>query len=173
MLILSINTGSSSIKFALYAFEKDVIINTLTTGIIEISKLHSQAFLTINKHQKCLTISCEVQPKNPLPGAILFLGDYFKTHFSELAIEGISNRVVHGGMKYRDSVLVNDQVLNDLTLLEPLAPLHQVFNLHGIRLFQELFPNTKLTSWKHTMKHGKLLPSGTNSKIIDEQPEND
>lgn len=55
-------------------------------------------------------------------------------------VRGVGHRVVHGGEVFTSSVLIDAAVLERLEILAPLAPLHQPFNLLGIRAMQALFP---------------------------------
>jgi acetate kinase len=56
------------------------------------------------------------------------------------SIVGVGHRVVHGGMKYASPVCVTEAVLNDLTGLTPLAPLHEPHNLAPIRAIMKAAP---------------------------------
>jgi acetate kinase len=65
-----------------------------------------------------------------------------KKAFSSLpAIEFVCHRIVHGGSKYSKPVLITPEVLKDLESLSPFAPLHQPFNIKGVRLMQDLWPD--------------------------------
>ncbi len=57
---------------------------------------------------------------------------------SEISVVG--HRVVHGGERFSEGVLIDEQVLRDLEVLNPLAPLHNPVNLAGIRAAQQVFP---------------------------------
>lgn len=52
----------------------------------------------------------------------------------------VAHRVVHGGERFTEATLVDDQVLEQLDALSPLAPLHNPVNLAGIREMRKLFP---------------------------------
>src|SRR5690606_33743121 len=54
----------------------------------------------------------------------------------------IGHRVVHGGEKYSDSVLINQDVMDTLNKYTELAPLHNPPNMLGIKVCQELLPET-------------------------------
>jgi acetate kinase len=55
--------------------------------------------------------------------------------------EFVCHRIVHGGDKYSKPVLITPEVLRDLEILSPFAPLHQPFNIKGVRLMQDLWPD--------------------------------
>jgi acetate kinase len=56
-------------------------------------------------------------------------------------ISGVGHRVVHGGEKFSDSVLIDDEVKKAIEEVSDLAPLHNPANLTGIKAFQEALPN--------------------------------
>ena len=58
----------------------------------------------------------------------------------------MGHRVVHGGEKFADSVLITDEVLAEIEELSDLAPLHNPANLMGIKAFQEVLPNVPACS---------------------------
>lgn len=68
-------------------------------------------------------------------------------------IEGIGHRVVHGGEKFSDSVLVTDKVIKEIEEVSELAPLHNPANLTGIRAFKEILPNVPAVAVFDTAFH--------------------
>ena len=56
-------------------------------------------------------------------------------------IKGVGHRIVHGGEHYTHSVVATEEVINDLTDISELAPLHNPANLTGIKAFQEKIPD--------------------------------
>lgn len=79
-------------------------------------------------------------------------------------IGGIGHRVVHGGEKFADSVLITDEVLADIEELSDLAPLHNPANIVGIKAFQEVLPNVPAvavfdTAFHQTMPESAFLYS--------------
>ena len=68
-------------------------------------------------------------------------------------ISAVGHRVVHGGEKYSESVLVTDEVLESLQELIKLAPLHNPANIIGIKACQELMPNTPMVAVFDTAFH--------------------
>ena len=79
-------------------------------------------------------------------------------------ISAVGHRVVHGGEKYSDSVLINDEVLKSIKDCIVLAPLHNPPNIIGIEACKELMPNTPMvavfdTAFHQTMpKHSYICP---------------
>ena len=58
-------------------------------------------------------------------------------------IKGIGHRVLHGGEKYSDSVLITDEVIKDIENLTKLGPLHHPGNLAGINAMKKALPNVE------------------------------
>lgn len=56
-------------------------------------------------------------------------------------INGVGHRVVHGGERFSESVLITDEVIQEIEEVSDLAPLHNPANLTGIRAFREVLPN--------------------------------
>src|SRR6185312_7603272 len=66
--------------------------------------------------------------------------EFLERHNAEATIEAVGHRVVHGGVDYHAPVLVDEQVLDALKNLRPLAPLHQPHNIEGIEAARAVFP---------------------------------
>ena len=56
-------------------------------------------------------------------------------------IKGVGHRVLHGGERYHESVLINDDVIQSIKDLTPLGPLHHPGNLAGIEAFMAELPD--------------------------------
>jgi len=84
------------------------------------------------------------------------LRDLLVTQAGVPAIEAVAHRVVHGGQEFRASVVVTDAVLERLTALNSLAPLHQPHNLEGVRAFRVAFPELPQIACFDTAFHGTL-----------------
>lgn len=158
MKILSVNAGSSSLKFTMLELpEEKVIIN----GTFEKIGIEG-SFYTIkyngNKDRK------EVALENHTDAVKILLDELinYKVIKSYDEIDGVGHRLVHGGDKYTESVLINDDVLKTVEKLIPLAPLHNPANLIGVRSFMEVLPNTPMvavfdTAFHQTMKEEEYL----------------
>lgn len=57
-------------------------------------------------------------------------------------IDAIGHRIVHGGEKFKESVLITDAVIDEITACIPIAPLHNTANLYGIKTCLTLMPTT-------------------------------
>jgi acetate kinase len=137
--ILVINSGSSSIKFGLYQTEHKCL-SRICQGKIEINGSSSLFqvkddldHLLQNKH---IHVSCH-------ENAIEILLKWLETYTSGQQLVAIGHRVVHGGTKFDRPALVNEQTIEWLQQLVPLAPLHQPDNLAGIKVLQNLQPGLR------------------------------
>ncbi|QVK18575.1 acetate kinase [Mycoplasmatota bacterium] len=150
--ILSVNAGSSSLKFKLTDMPKEI---TLVEGNFE----------RIGKNDAIFNFKIEdKKEKNIMPIknheiAVKLLVDSL-TEFGVIndlsEIKGVGHRVVHGGEKFSDSVVINDEVINEIDRLSDLAPLHNPANLTGIKLFQKLLPNIPSVSVFDTSFHQSM-----------------
>ena len=68
-------------------------------------------------------------------------------------IKGVGHRVLHGGEKYSDSVLITDEVIKDIEDLTKLGPLHHPGNLAGIRALREVLPGVPMVAVYDTAFH--------------------
>lgn len=158
MKILSINAGSSSMKFTAYEMpEREELIS----GYIErIGIIGSFYTLKVNGEK----IEKKVEVKNHKQ-AFEIIVDELKAYniVDKLEdIKGLGHRVVQGGAYFDKSVEVDKDVLDKIEELAPLAPLHNPAALVGIRAAIEVFPKAKQvvvfdTAFHQTMDKSKYL----------------
>jgi acetate kinase len=140
--LLVINAGSSSIKFAVYQCgdnDNDRLIEDCSGHIEGIG--NTPAFKVMHPNGELLADNdlandSKLNHKAALETILSWLMKYLGN--GKLLAAG--HRVVHGGVNYTSPVLVNAEVLADLTKLTPLAPLHQPHNLAAIHALQEIMP---------------------------------
>ena len=140
MAILSVNAGSSSLKFSIYPLVDDQVQPSVLNGNIEGMEpggapVLGWAFQGVSQQRQLPATDGDAFEQ-----ALLSLGELLTGEAAIPAIDAIAHRVVHGGKDYSDSVVVTADVLAHLTQLNSLAPLHQPNNLQGIRAFQKAFP---------------------------------
>ena len=149
MKILSVNAGSSSLKFTLIELPDEKVIISGTFEKIGLP----DSFYTIkyngNKDKK------EVLLKDHTDAVKYLLDELinYKVINSYDDIDGVGHRLVHGGDKYTESVIIDDDVLSTVEKLVPLAPLHSPANLVGVRSFKEVLPNTPMVAVFDTAFH--------------------
>nr|WP_041176969.1 acetate kinase [Borrelia crocidurae] len=163
MIILIVNTGSSSLKFTLYEYQYQSE-QILASGIIEKIKT-TQAIIKIKFKNKFLELTnLNIKShKKALKHLIKTLTNKKIKIINYLdQIQGIGHRIVHGGAKFKNSVIINQNVLNELKKISHLAPLHNPIAIKVIEQMFILFPNAKQvacfdTSWHQTMNQKAFL----------------
>ena len=163
MKTLVINCGSSSLKYQLIDMSTE---ECMVQGLVErigiegsvlTQKVEGKDKYVINKeiknHKDAIKLVLEALI-DPAHGVIKSMEE----------ISAVGHRVVHGGEKYSDSVLINDEVLQSIKDCIALAPLHNPPNIIGIEACKELMPNTPMvavfdTAFHQTMpKHSYICP---------------
>ena len=136
MKILSVNAGSSSLKFQAYEMPEEKILIKGRFERIGIDNSFYTIWINGEKHERKIDLpNHEVAFKIVTEELINY--DVVKD-LSE--IDAIGHRVVHGGDKYADSTIINKHVTDTIRELFHLAPLHNPANLMGIEAFQEYIP---------------------------------
>jgi len=138
MKILVINCGSSSLKYQLFSMPTGVcLIRGLVEKIGEKNSFLKQERKDSKKYELKKEIPDHTSAFKILIEAILDKEYGIIKNISE--INGVGHRVVHGGEKYVESVIITDEVIKDIEELSDLAPLHNPANLQGIKAAKELF----------------------------------
>lgn len=149
MKLLSVNAGSSSLKFRLYEMPAEKV---LTKGNFERigeemgdytirvgdEKIHKSAHL--QNHDIAVQILLEELISNNIVKSLD-------------EIEAVGHRIVHGGNKYSKSVIITERVLQEIESISDLAPLHNPAALHGVKAFKENIPNAKMVACFDTAFH--------------------
>ncbi|RYL93785.1 acetate kinase [Sporolactobacillus sp. THM7-4] len=136
-VIMAINAGSSSLKFQLLDMPAEKLI---TKGSVERIGLSDSMFTISVNGEKKQEVSYIPNHEEAVRQLLEKLVSLNIIH-SLADIEGIGNRVVHGGETFNDSVLVTDEVIKKIESLSELAPLHNPANLVGIKAFREVLPD--------------------------------
>ena len=163
MKTLIINCGSSSLKYQLIDMSTE---ECMVQGLVErigiegsllTQKVEGKDKYVINaeikNHKEAIKLVLQALI-DPIHGVIKSMNE----------ISAVGHRVVHGGEKYSDSVLINDEVLQSIKDCIVLAPLHNPPNVIGIEACKELMPNTPMvavfdTAFHQTMpKHSYICP---------------
>ena len=138
--ILTLNAGSSSLKFSLWQAGTGMELRELFRG--EIEKIGIAPHLSAREPGGRTVIDNRFDGG----GAKLSHEDLLRELFAGLSqqrrdgFKAIGHRIVHGGAMFSAPVRVDDDVMGQLSKLEPLAPLHQPHNLSGIRICAALQP---------------------------------
>lgn len=135
--LLTINAGSSSLKFALF----DASLAPLASGVVEGLGTDPEFILRDGAGSKIGVDHLEgARHVSDHAGALSIALEAIRAHFPALSVAAVGHRVVHGGMDYSAPVVVDDAIFAKLKKLEPLAPLHQPHNLAGIAACRAVFP---------------------------------
>jgi acetate kinase len=140
--ILTVNAGSSSLKFALYPSDHD-LGDAILSGSFEGLEPHGTprvSFMTANGEKSAYALE-EPPGLSSFDIALAELQRIVNVHGQHLEISAIAHRIVHGGEQFSDSRLIDEEALKYLNTLVPLAPLHQPHNLAGVRAFAKVYPN--------------------------------
>lgn len=151
--ILTINAGSSSIKFALFANGRDIPADPEVVGQIDGIGTHP--------HLKAKSAAGKVLDDCDLPitgsgqhrAALAFLVDWLGRHDDGRKIVGVGHRVVHGAETYSRPLLLDANTLETLRGFLPLAPLHQPHNIAGIEAMTAALPGVPQVACFDTAFH--------------------
>lgn len=136
-VILVLNAGSSSIKFALFdASCIPLARTTLWRGKVD-GIMGPNPVISVNGGDDQ---SLALDEQQPYHDALRHIRERVLTQLGGCSIRAIAHRIVHGGMKYSEPMLIDAQVLADLKSYIPLAPLHQPFALETIELLLQTLP---------------------------------
>jgi acetate kinase len=139
MKIIAVNAGSSSLKFQLLEMPNEIVV---TSGIVERIGMDSSR-MKINVNGEKHVLERDVPNHNEAVKLLLETLVKYQVVTSINEIEGVGHRVVHGGEKFAQSVVITDEVIAAIEEVSDLAPLHNPANLTGIKAFQEVLPHIK------------------------------
>ena len=137
MKILAVNAGSSSLKFQMYEMPEETVLISGTFERIGIGG----SFYTIKINGEKTKKEKEFKSHSEAVATLIDELISNKVIASLDEIKGVGHRLVHGGEKYAQSVIINDDVIKTVDELSELAPLHNPANLIGVRAFMEKVPN--------------------------------
>ena len=158
MKILSVNAGSSSLKFQMYEMPEEKV---LISGVFERIGIKGSCY-TIKLNGEKTTKEANLSDHKD---AVKILVDELianKIIYDLNEIKGIGHRIVQGADKFDRSVIIDDAVLKIISDLSSLAPLHNPAAVIGIEAFKEMIPNAVAvavfdTSFHQTMEEETYL----------------
>ncbi len=137
--VLTLNAGSSSIKFGLFNIEKEP--TQVADGEVERIGDVPRLKFTGTDGETLAERTLRGEGTAGHAGAINSILAEMNAQFPDWHVAFVGHRVVHGGLDYSKPCLIDDKVMADLAELSPFAPLHQPHNLAGIKAAQEAFPD--------------------------------
>lgn len=158
MKILSVNAGSSSLKFTLIELPSREV---LASGLFEKIGM-SDSMYTIKFNGEKITKNVYLIDHSVAVAKLIDELVENKIVESLDEIEGVGHRMVHGGDEYTESVLLDEDVLKNISRYNELAPLHNPANIMGVKAFMKVLPNVKNvgvfdTAFHQTMKETEFL----------------
>src|SRR6266498_415801 len=153
-LVLVVNSGSSSIKYQLIDAAARV---ALASGLVE--RIGEDASRLVHRSGDRKLESNEAVPDH-YAGFRAVVAAFAKTgpDLDEADLAGIGHRVVHGGERFTEPAVIDDEVAAEIRKLEPLAPLHNPPNLAGIEAARHLRPDLPQVAVFDTAFH-RTLPA--------------
>ncbi len=143
--VLALNAGSSSVKFSLLSIEKNQSLQLIVCG--EIEELNNTPhFIVKNKQNEIITEQSQFNDAhllktNPHHFAFQLINQWLANEMKQISIVAAGHRVVHGAATYIQPTIITPTVIDELEKLIPLAPLHQPYNIAGIKSLLEINPN--------------------------------
>lgn len=152
--IIAVNAGSSSLKFQLFNMPEETV---LTSGLVERIGFEDAVF-TIKVNGEKKTTTCPILDHEKAVSMLLeaLVEHGIVTSLDEITAAG--HRAVHGGETFKESVLVDEEVVAEFESLSELAPLHNPAGLVGYRAFKKNLPNIKHTFVFDTAFHQTMEP---------------
>lgn len=158
--VLTINAGSSSIKFALFEIGEAGTINPASRGQIE-GIGSAPHFLVQDTAGKVLAEQRWSQDGQTHEALLRHLLDWVDSHLGEETLAAVGHRVVHGGPAHYRPEQITAALLEQLAALIPLAPLHQPHNLAPIRAIAAERPALPQVACFDTGFHHGMSPVAT------------
>ncbi len=151
MKVLVINCGSSSLKYQLIDMENE---NVLAKGLVERIGIDGSILTQKAKGEKYIIQQPMKDHKDAIKLVLDALVDKEHGVISNMSeIGAVGHRVVHGGEKYDNSVLIDNVVMKALKECVKLAPLHNPPNIIGIEACKQLMPDTPMVAVFDTAFH--------------------
>ena len=161
MKILSVNAGSSTLKFSLFEVPENV---ELINGNFEKIGI-GNSFYSVKINGE--TLKREVDLKDHSVAVKYLMEELVENKVIDSLddLDGVGHRMVHGGQKFAKSVLITDEVIEACEECVEFAPLHNPANLMGVRAFRDALPNTPQvavfdTAFHQTMSEVEYLYAG-------------
>jgi acetate kinase len=157
MKLLTINSGSSSIKFEIFEGREcrltaGGLLERIGTPEARLRQKRYRPDGTAESSEFAATVADHAQGF----ALIADVNARDKIIHSEAELAGIGHRVVHGGEEFKEPTLIDDTVVAAIRRLIPLAPLHNPANLLGIEVLRASFPRVPQVAVFDTMFHQTL-----------------
>ena len=152
MKILSVNAGSSSLKFTLFEMPAQTVI---ANGLFEKIGL-SDSFYSIKINGEKITKEKALDNHSIAVETLMQELISMNIIKSLDEIEGVGHRIVHGGPNFTKTTLLNEEIVKELAKNDDLAPLHNKAHIMGINAFMEALPNATQVAVFDTAFHSTM-----------------
>lgn len=147
-VVLVINCGSSSVKFSvLDAAGCDALLTGIADGINT-----EKAFISVNGGEPVRLAHQDYE------GALAAIALELEKRDLMSSVALIGHRIAHGGDLFSESTLITEEVIKQIRLVSPLAPLHNYANLSGVEAAERLFPGVQQVAVFDTSFHQTMAP---------------
>ncbi len=140
-VVLTLNAGSSSLKFAAFALVEGGEPSALASGEIEGIGATALGSVTTAAGEKSALRFDQSGPRVDHAAAMGAILEWLKDAGYNSSVAAVGHRIVHGGPDYSEPVLIDEATLAKLRALIPLAPLHQPHNIAGVEAAMKAFPS--------------------------------
>ena len=149
MKIISINAGSSSLKFSLFEMDTETVI---ASGVFERIGIEGSKYTIKYNGEK---ITQEIDLPTHVDAVNILLDKLTDLNIIESLdeIHGVGHRIVQGKDVFKESVLITDEVMEKLDAIKGFAPLHNPANMLGIEAFRKVLPNIPMVAIFDTAFH--------------------
>ena len=152
-VILTLNAGSSSLKFAAFRLANQAEPTLLASGQVEGIGATAKGSVKDASGQTSELSFAQSRGHVDHAAAMGAILDWLKKAGYESSVAAVGHRIVHGGPDFAEPVRIDDATLAKLKALIPLAPLHQPHNVAGVEAAMKAFPSTPQVACFDTAFH--------------------
>lgn len=134
-IIITMNVGSSSVKFSIVDAAS---LSRLAVG--KVAGIGAKPALDVKDIEHGKTVKEAVEARD-IMDAIARVMEWIQINETDHTIGAVAHRVVHGGATFKEPCLSTPAILKELEKLIPFTPLHQPFNIAGVRAAENVAPN--------------------------------
>ena len=150
--VVTVNAGSSSLKFCRYRLQADGSLQADARGQIEGIGVSPHMTVRDGANQSLVERDLNRADVRDAGAAVRAIANWLKSHFQDRAA-AVGHRFVHGGADYAAPVVVDDAALRRLRDFIPLAPLHQPFNIAAVEATTQYLPGVPQVACFDTAFH--------------------
>ena len=155
-VVLAINAGSSSLKFALHPCRGDHAAAPILSGAAEGLEPGGRPLLRVQAGAGARCTPLPDGDDDVFERALRLLRSTLDQHVGAARLAAVAHRIVHGGERHAASIVLDDAALAYLDTLAPLAPLHQPHNLAAARACRRAYPDVPQVGCFDTGFHATL-----------------